>query len=334
LSGVPEIPLVSAGSIVPNHLIATTTDGNPALAVFEDDPGTSGTQYTICRVPAANSAFAVNDVKPGDIVRALYTGDGFGNFTYSEFVVDSVQSENQIRVKTGPGAPQPVPAKIEVWRNLGATAEALEVGKSAGSFNDRRIRATWPDQIESAGTLQEGYHLNAALAGLASGVLPQQGLTHVQVAGFSSTQRTNDKFNKPQLDSMALAGVWIVQQALDGEIFTRHAVTTGDYENINDREEMITRNVDSISYRFKDYFEPFIGVTNVTPTMEEVIRGGLEKLIGALETERTTISLGGQLIGATIDRFFISALFKDRYVAYITLDVPYALNNIELHLIV
>jgi hypothetical protein len=75
-------------------------------------------------------------------------------------------------------------------------------------------------------------------------------------------------------------------------------------------------------------------VTNVTPTMEEVIRGGLEKLIGALETERTTISLGGQLIGATIDRFFISALFKDRYVAYITLDVPYALNNIELHLIV
>jgi hypothetical protein len=68
--------------------------------------------------------------------------------------------------------------------------------------------------------------------------------------------------------------------------------------------------------------------------MEEVIRGGLEKLIGALETERTTISLGGQLIGATIDRFFISALFKDRYVAYITLDVPYALNNIELHLIV
>ena len=334
LSGVPEIPVVSAGSTVPNHTAATTTDGNPALAVFEDDPATGGTQYTICRVPAANSAFTANDVRAGDIVRAQYTGDGFGNFTYSEFVVDAVQSENQIRVKTGPGAPQSVPAKIEVWRNLSAGEEAVEVGKSAGSFNDRRIRATWPDQIESAGTVQEGYHLNASLAGLASAVLPQQGMTHLQVTGFSSTQRTNDKFNKPQLDAMAVAGVWIVEQAIDGEIYTRHAVTTGDYENINDREEMITRNVDSISYRFKDYFEPFIGVTNVTPSMQDVIMGGMGKLIRLLKVERTTVSLGGQLIDATVDRFFISEVFKDRYVAYITLNVPYALNNIELHLVV
>ena len=334
LSGIPEIPIVSAGSIVPNHLVATTTDGAPALAVFEDDSSTSGTQYTIVRVPAANSAFTANGVRAGDIVRALYAGDGFGNFTYSEFVVDAVQSENQLRVKTGPGAPQSVPAKIEVWRNLSATEEALEVAKTAGAFNDRRIRATWPDQIESSGTLQEGYHLNAALAGLASGVLPQQGLTNVEVAGFSSTQRTNDKFNKPQLDSMAVAGVWIVQQALDGEIYNRHAVTTGDYENINDREEMLTRNVDSIAYRFKDYFEPFIGITNVTPTMQAVISGGLNKLINTLVIERTTVALGGQLISATVDRFFVSEVFKDRYVAFISLEVPYALNNIELHLVV
>jgi len=334
LSAIPEIPIVSAGSDVPNHMEPTTTNGQVALAVFEDDPQTSGTQYTIVRVPAANSAFVANDVRPGDIVRALYTGDGFGNFTYSEFVVDEVQSENQLRVKTGPAAPQSVPAKIEVWRNLSAIEEAEEIGRVAGAYNDRRVRATWPDRIESSGTIQEGYHLNAALAGLASAVLPQQGLTHVEVTGFSSTQRTNDKFNKPQLDAMAVRGVWIVQQQIDGEIFTRHAVTTGDYEDINQREEMLTRNVDSISYRFKDYFAPFIGVTNVTPTMRDVILGGVDKLIRVLKTERVTVQLGGQLIDATVERFFVSEIFKDRYVAYINLQVPYALNNIELHLVV
>lgn len=334
LSGVPEIPVVSAGSSVVNYALATTTDGEEALAVFEDDPQTSGTQYTIVRVPAANANFITNGVRAGDIVRGLYTGDGFGNFTYSEFVVDEVQSENQLRVAVGPGAPQSVPAKIEIWRNLSAGEEAVEIGRTAGAWNDRRIRAVWPDQIESSGTVQEGYHLAAALAGLASGVLPHQGLTRVEVAGFSSTQRTNDKFNKPQLDSMAVAGVWIVQQAIDGEIFTRHAVTTGDYEDINQREEMLTRNVDSISYRFKDYFEPFIGVTNVTPTMRDVILGGMNKLIRTLRTERVTVQLGGQLIDATIDRFFVSEIFRDRYVAYISLQVPYALNNIELHLVV
>lgn len=334
LSGVPEVPVVAAGSTVSNHTLATTTDGEEALAVFEDDPETSGTQYTIVRVPSANSNFVANDVRPGDIVRAIYTGDGFGNFTYSEFIVDEVQSENQLRVKTGPGAPQSVPAKIEVWRNLSAAEEAVEVGKSAGAWNDRRVRAVWPDQIESSGTVQEGYHLAAALAGLASGVLPHQGLTNVEVAGFSSTQRTNDKFNKVQLDTLAVAGVWIVAQALDGVIYTRHAVTTGDYEDINQREEMITRNVDSISYRFKDYFAPFIGVTNVTPTMEDIILGGMNKLIRALQTERVTPNLGGQLIDAEVARFFVSEIFKDRYVAYINLQVPYALNNIELHLVV
>ena len=97
---------------------------------------------------------------------------------------------------------------------------------------------------------------------------------------------------------------------------------------------MITRNVDSISYRFKDYFEPFIGVTNVTPSMQDVILGGLGKLIRILRVERSTVQLGGQLIDANVDRFFVSEVFKDRYVAFISLEVPYALNNIELHLVV
>lgn len=334
LQGMPEIPIVSAGSNIPNHLEPTTTNGLPALATFSDDPFSAGDQYTICTVPAANSAFIANGVRPGDIVRALYTGDGFGNFTYTEFVVDQVQSENQLRLKTGPAAPQPVPSKIEVWRNLSATEEAVAIGMVAGAYNDRRVRATWPDRIESSGTSQEGYFLNCALAGLASGVLPQQGLTHVAINGFSSTQRTNDKFNKPQLDSMAVRGVWVVQQQLSGEIYTRHAVTTGDYVDINQREEMVTRNVDSISYRFKDYFAPFIGVSNVTPSMRDIILGGMDKLIRTLKTERTTPQLGGQLIDATVDRFYVSEIFKDRYVSYITLQVPYALNNIELHLVV
>ena len=334
LKGIPEIPVVSAGSTVANHMIGTTTDGQIALAVFEDDPQTTGSQYTICRVPTANVNFLTNDVIPGDIVRALYTGDGFGNYTYSEFVVDEVQSENQLRVKTGPDAPQSIPAKIEIWRNLSATQEAIEIGQSAGAYSNRRVRATWPDLIESDGLVQEGYFLNAALAGLSSGVLPQQGLTHLSISGFSSTQRTNDKFNRPQLNQMALDGVWIVEQTISGQIYTRHAITTGVYSDINQREEMLTRNVDSISYRFKDFFAPFIGVTNVTPSMEAEIRLGLGVLIDTLKTERYTQNLGGQLIAATVDRFYVSTIFKDRYVAFINLQVPYALNNIELHLVV
>lgn len=333
LQGVPALPVVSAGSTVPGHTEATTSDGNEALAVFEDDPNTSGTQYTICRVPAGNAKFIANGVRPGDIVRALYVGDGFGNYTYSEYVVDVVQSEDQIRLLTGPATPQSVAAKIEVWRNLTLTEQSQEIAKDAGAYNNRRIKAVWPDQIETSGTIQEGYHLCAALAGLASGIVPHQGMTRLAIAGFTDVQRTS-QFSRDQLDTMAVAGTWIVMQNPDGDIFTRHAVTTGNYSDINQREEMLTRNVDSISYRFSDFFAPYIGITNVTPSNQEEIQAGMLGLINVLQTERFTANLGGQLIDAEITSFEVSPVFKDRYVVFISLDVPYALNNLEIHLVV
>jgi hypothetical protein len=191
----------------------------------------------------------------------------------------------------------------------------------------------WPDRIEAGGTVMEGYFLCCALAALSSSVLPQQGLTNLSLSGFSSVPNSK-RFNKAQLDTMAESGVWIVTQNPNGVIYTRHALTSGDYNDINAREESVVRNVDSISYRFKDYFAPFIGVTNVTPSMRDIILGGVNKLIRTLQTERTTPQLGGQLINATVERFFISEIFKDRYIVYLSLEVPYALNNIEIHLVV
>ncbi len=340
LQGRPEIPIIHAGSTIPGFTEPTTTDGELALATFADDSLTSGSQYTIMTVPAGNANFEVAGVRPGDIVRALYVGDGFGNFVYSEFVVDQVESEDQLRLLAGPGAPQTVPAKIEIWRNLTPTEEATEIATDAGTWNNRRVRAIWPDQIESSGTIQEGYHLCAALAGLASGILPHQGMTHLEVAGFTRVQRTVDKFNRPQLDIMALAGTWIVTQELSvtsgnlGTIFNRHAITTGTYADINSREEMITRNVDSISYRFKDSFEPFIGISNVTPSMEAVLRAETQLLIEILKHERETPQLGGQLIDALIVDLRPHATIRDRFVLILNITIPVALNNIEVHLVV
>lgn len=334
LQGIPEIPVVSAGSTVPGYLDATTSDGEACLCTFSDDPNTAGTQYTLLICPAGNGDFVTNGVRPGDIVRALYVNDGFGNYTWSEYVVDDVQSEQQIRLLTGPAAPQSVPRKIEIWRNLTATEEAAEIARDAGAWSNRRVRAVWPDVIESAGTLQEGYHLCAALAGLASGILPHQAMTKMEVAGFSDVPRTTVKFNRSQLDAMAVSGTWVVTQALDGEIYNRHAVTTGDYEDINDREEMLTRNVDSISYRFKDHFEPYIGVTNVTPSMKVILENSVTDLILTLKNERSTPQLGGQLIEAEIVEFAAHPTLRDRWVLKLNCSVPYASNNIEVRLVV
>jgi len=338
LEGIPEIPVVSAGSTVPGHLEATTTDAEVALAVVEDDPDTTGSQYTRVRFTSGNVELDALGVRAGDILRLLYTSDGFGNEEYSEYVIDEVQSEDQLRLLTGPDAPISVAAKAEIWRNLTATEEAAAIAVNAGSWGSRRVRATWPDRIESSGTIQEGYFMNCSLAGLSAGVVPHQGLTHLEIVGYTDVSRTVTKFNRNQLDTMALGGVYIVTQDLTGldtdigQIYTRHAVTTGGYSDINAREEVITRNVDSISYRFKNHFKPFIGITNVTPVIQARLYLETGNLIRTLQTEAETANLGGQLISAEIVELRPHLTLKDRYVIKLNCVIPYPVNNIEVHL--
>lgn len=335
LAGVPVIPVVHAGSSIPNHLEATTTDEEVCLAVIEDDPDTSGTQYTRVRVTSGNSGFIENGVRPGDRLRCLFTTDGFGNTIYSDFEIDVVQSEDQLRLLSGPDGPVSVGAKIEVWRNLPAVEEAQELALTSGSFGNRRIMSVWPDQIESAGTLMEGYHLCAALAGLRSGVLPHQGMTNLQITGFSNANRTVKKFSSADLDVMAIAGTWIVTQDLNsGDLYSRHALTTGDYNDINQREESVTSNVDSISFRFKDTFAPFIGISNAVDSVLNQIRVDSQALIDSLKSANFTQKLGGQLVNGTLVEVRVHSTLLDHVVVTVNLVVPYAINNIDIQLVI
>jgi len=195
------------------------------------------------------------------------------------------------------------------------------------------VCAVWPDQVAEAGTLMAGYYLAAGLAGLASGVVPQQPLTNVEVAGFDDYTRSYKFFNETQLNRLAEAGVWIVTEDRDGTPYTRHALTT-DNLDLNRREEMIRRNVDSISYLFLRRLRPYIGRTNVTPDMVGMLEDAVTEIIDFLKTNGTTTELGSQLIEGTIKVLRIHPLLRDRIEIVLDLTVPAPLNNIELHLVV
>ena len=336
LAGVPEIPVVSAGSTVVNHITATTSDGETCLATIVDDPDTSGSQFTIVNNTNANGDFVTNGVRIGDVVRALYAGDGFGVTTYSEYVVAEVISEDQLRLVSGPAAPVNSAAKIEIWRSLSAAAEAAEIALDAGSWGSRRIRAVWPDTIESSGTVMEGYFLAASLAGLSAGLLPQQPMTRVEIVGYSRVNRTTAKFNRTQLDALALAGVFIVtQNSNDGKIYTRHAVTTGEYTDVNQREESVTRDVDYVSYFLRDTLDPFIGIYTINEAVvrriDLILDSGLNQLSGGFGPLTT---VGPALIaysGLTVTQ---DVLIKDKLNISVNITVPYALNVIALTLVI
>lgn len=308
------------------------TDDEVVMATLEDDPNASGVQYTLLTVPEKNGQFIENGARSGDIVRFLYTTDGFGNELYTEFIIDSVISEDAVLLLAGHTVAVGVPQKIEIWRDLTETEQATELALTEG-YNSRRVQMVWPNEIEADGYTVEGYFLCAALAGLASGVVPHQGLTQLEISGFTSVPQTTDKFNRSQLNIMASGGVWIVTQDLeDGDIFTRHAVTTGDYEDIAEREEQVTRNLDSMSFFFLDVFDPYIGISNVTPSTLALLRAETNAALRYLESNAFVPRLGSQLISGSLAALRAHATLKDRILISLDLVVPFPLNNIELHI--
>jgi hypothetical protein len=228
-----------------------------------------------------------------------------------------------------------VPSKIEIHRTLTRTELAADLATNPGLFSSRRIYLVWPDQVGNAGETFAGYYLCAALAGLRSSVLPHQGLTNIEINGFDDLSRTTEFLSVSQLNTMAASGYWIVtQDPNDGQVFTRHQLSTGDQSNINTKEQNITTNVDSMSRGFLLALKPFIGQGNVTPTMINILKG---EIIGKIEEYKNTIvvnRLGPQLISAEILELQIHPTLADRIVARISIDPPEPFNNLDLHLIV
>lgn len=325
LEGMPEYAVVS---------VANSEDEEVVLATILDDPDTSGSQYTLVNVPSRNANFVTNGVRAGDIVRCLYTTDSLGNASYTEYEIDEVLNEDSLRLVTGHSVAVTVAQKIEIWRTRTATEEAEAIADYAGSFGNRRVVAVWPDYGMSGDTRVDSMFIAAMIAGRRSGVAPQQGMTHIALTGLSSVGRTNDRFNADQLNAMAAQGVWIVaQDDQTGQIYSRHAVTT-DMTGLNQQEEMIRTNVDSISHLFLSRMAGFIGVTNVTPTTLASIRVEIQSIVAYLQSIGNSPRLGPQIIDATIKRLEVSPAAADRIVAVLELTVPAPLNNLELYLVI
>ena len=306
-----------------------TTDSTEALAVVGLSPG-SATDYTYVTISAGNGNFITNGVRSGDIMRYDYTPDGWGTSTYAEFVIDQVVSENTLLLKSGQGSVEVTEAKkLEIWRNLTNAELATQVADVAAGYGSRRIRAVWPDTVGSSGTTFEGYHLCAALAGLRSGVVPQQSLTNISITGFDDLSRTEDLFNQPQLNTMANGGVWVVHKP--SAVTTRHGITTAGYGDVLTQEESVTANVDSMAYLFLSRTQDLIGKANVTPGTIDIVQNRLESTITFFKEVRVS-RLGGQLIDASILEVRQHTLLKDRIVANIQLTVPVPLNSLEINL--
>lgn len=325
-------PTVDRNKVIVNA--AKTSDEEVALATLADDPSISGTSYSLLTVTSGNAQFITNGVRAGDTVRYLFGVDGFGNETYSTFVVEDVISENTIRLTTGHTEDITVATRVEIYRFLKRSDLAAELADIVGVYGNRRAIVCANSVVVSGGTTVPAYFAACAYAGMRAGVNPHQPLTRADVIGIEGAGSVIDSLNADQLNTIAAAGGLIMfRPEVGANLQVRHAITS-DPTDLNTQDEMFGSNFDSVSYSLASILEPYIGRANVVPDTIALVRSALSARIAELQTT-TYAALGPQILNSDATEIVFvrqHSTFRDQIVAKVKLDMPYALNVIDLTL--
>jgi hypothetical protein len=298
--------------------------GDILATVTEYSPGNN------LAVEATGALFETNGVTAGDTLRINFATDGEGNVTYAEYTVNFVVDEENLVLLAGPAAEITVAVKIEIHRSLTNSQYATALSQHAAQYNSRRTTLVWADNpVETDGTTMELYYVAAALAGQRSGVAPHAPLSQVDLAGVALDPQLG--LSRTNLNTIASGGNWIVVKDFSGRVFTRHQLTSyNDPDDINQREQSKTTNLDHISRDFYTNTDDLFGQGNVSPEMLALIRQRLNSLIESISNRPYPAKLGPQMLGAEILELRVDELLRDTVIVEIDPAMPDPLNTLTI----
>jgi hypothetical protein len=232
----------------------------------------------------------------------------------------------------------PVASRIEAYHPLSVAEQATAVKNMATAYYNRRAYLAFPADLWNAGVLYTSEFAAAAIAGLCSSVVPQQGLTFTQLVGFDDLPTVYSTFNAAQLDEIASGGTFIVMQDMVGsQVYVRHQISTkASGGNLNETELSLVKNLDAISYFFAGQLTQYIGRYNVTPELLTAIRTQVENGLAYLGS-LTSVGLLGPMIlleGTQVRTIQQHPTLKDHIVIILQVALPAPLNVIEMHIVV
>lgn len=281
---------------------------------------------------ASNATFMSDGVVPGDsIVITAATGSPTQVGTLT---VQTVLSNQQVVVNATGLA---TAVSYYVSRTLSKSQKADAIAAASRAFGNKRMVHVQSDTvgitINGAIKYLPGYYLAAAVAGMISGVAPQQGLTNMAVAGIADIKYSNFYFTRAQLSTISGAGTLLFVQDTPGGIpYIRHELTT-DMSVLEYREVQKVKNWDYLSYYFQARLNMFIGKWNITGDSIQTIR---QTITAAAERAKANKS---PQIGAPLEDYNIALLAqdatnKDSLNCNLAIKIPSALNYLYLYLII
>ena len=317
-------------NLVNNTLFTTSDDGKEVKAAIvpqykstvSETPTLDDVSRTYITITSNNASFKNEDgsdkVKPGDTVYILRGEDNSERYTVNQII-----SAETLEIRENPYALKQENKRIEVWHKMSKNEQAEYFGTVAGSFNSRRIMVVAPDIVGEDTLELPGYYLAAAISGYKSGINAYQGMTRTEITGFDDYSRAKPYFTESQLNTMAEKGVCIVLTDSNGTAYIRHALST-NVATTAEQEEVITRDYDYICKGIHSILNKYIGKYNSTSKVLSKIR---DTIRDTLQSYYTT----GYITSYSNVKVQSHALLADRVEVYMTVGLPFPINNIEIY---
>lgn len=309
--------------------LVSFTDDKPALITIIDNPDTT-IDTSINMALSSTHDFVLADVRPGDELRTNYFIDIKGHEQYDAYRIQQVVNGQTLVLQDCPAFEIKVPQKFEIWRKTTSANFLENIGK-VNNWNDRRVIAVYPFELSCDGQIVDGYYGAAMVAALTCSFDPNQSSSQKTLTGIDDIIGYDTLYEK-NLDELAVQGITILAKDDDGVVFVRHTITTGDFDTLHEREEMTTRNFDSISNYYTAALNALRG--NITSTLE-----GVTAVFNTLQVTGDQLMLrysgsgkSGQIVDYVITGVSIDPVFKDVINAYVDLELPSMANRIELYL--
>jgi hypothetical protein len=181
-------------------------------------------------------------------------------------------------------------------------------------------------------------YIAAGIACMRANLLPQQGMSRMEISWISSVPAAYASWTDTQLNNVAANGVWIIAQDDDRTVpYVRHQLTTDSSHGVLYYEDNIRDIVYNVNYGVKDLFRDYPGRRNITRSLLQELENRLGDYLLSLTQEGSSVEerrIGPMIVDVDLDS--ITAVRDSQFADRVNLSGDYyvatSLNVLKISL--
>ena len=283
---------------------------------------TTGSDPAVVTVATNKDLFTETAFQAGDKLQMV-------DSPYTVWDIASVSGIRELTLATGSVA-SGSDVRLKIIRTLPTSSDIVEDVVKRRCTTSERAVCVWADGLLYNGEELPNYPLAAAAAGMRSYEEPHRPLSNLGYSFFTLLDRNG--LSKSQLKRIGAEGIWIIANNVDNTPVNMRQITTAVANNLNLDEESIIANVDTIAMNVSQVGRQYVGNSNISPMLLDVLEGDLRVQMDQYLTNATNAYVGPQLLDWNLLSLYQDQVNRDRVYADFECEPPKPFNKFFMHM--